>query len=297
MKNSDPLLINTNLYKCLIIFFCLFIFSAKGQEDESLKIERFIYNTELLRINEKGIIIPQLDRYLNQQIKNYMAENFFSVVESVDNIIWQSYQTKTNTIIKSQFINYFVRVQIKSPNQNKEYRYLEMIHYPSTGKIETFYFWNPQKRDFELSEQEVERLSYKPDLETLLIENQTPKPSIDEIISEYKDLLKGVNNNIIYFNYSKEDELNKINKSISEYVIGNYQNIEFIMNISFDSYFTFVGSYDKYHYYTFIVQVKLSNFKFPFFLEVFYNPKTKTVTSDFVWDNNKQNYYRARNDE
>ncbi len=294
MKNSDPLLINTNLYKCLIIFFCLFIFSAKGQEDESLKIERFIYNTELLRINEKGIIIPQLDRYLNQQIKNYMAENFFSVVESVDNIIWQSYQTKTNTIIKSQFINYFVRVQIKSPNQNKEYRYLEMIHYPSTGKIETFYFWNPQKRDFELNEQEIERLSYLPDLKKLEIENQELRPSIDEIIDEYRDLLKGVNNGIIYFNESKENELKQINRSISDYVLKNYQNIEFIMNISFDSYYTFVGSYDRFHYYTFIIQVKLMNFKFPFFIEIFYNPKTKKVNSDFIWDSNKQDYIRPR---
>ena len=84
-----------------------------------------------------------------------MSVIFFDVVESVDNIIWQSYQTKTNTIIKSQFINYFVRVQIKSPNQNKEFRYLEMIHYPSTNRIETFYVWNPEKRDFELNEQEM----------------------------------------------------------------------------------------------------------------------------------------------
>lgn len=280
----------------IIYVFVFLTCLLSAQEGEYLKIERFIFNTELLRINDKGVIIPQLNRNINELIKNYIFDNFF-VVESVENIIWQSYQTKTNTINKSQFFNYYVRVQIKNSNENKEYRYLEILHYPQNNSIETFYVWNPQKRDFELSEQEVERLSYKPDLETLLIENQTPKPSIDEIISEYRDLLKGVNNNIIYFNYSKEDELNKINKSISEYVIGNYQNIEFIMNISFDSYFTFVGSYDKYHYYTFIVQVKLSNFKFPFFLEVFYNPKTKTVTSDFVWDNNKQNYYRARNDE
>ena len=106
----------SNNLKFLIILFFISI-TIKAQEDEYLKIEKFIYNTELLRINDKGIIIPQMNKFLNEQIKNYMFENFFSVVESVDNIIWQSYQTRTNTIVRSQFINYFVRVQIKNSKQ------------------------------------------------------------------------------------------------------------------------------------------------------------------------------------
>ena len=286
----------SNNFKFLIILFFISI-TIKAQEDEYLKIEKFIYNTELLRINDKGIIIPQMNKFLNEQIKNYMFENFFSVVESVDNIIWQSYQTRTNTIVRSQFINYFVRVQIKNSNQNKEYRYLEMIHYPSTDKIETFYVWNPKKRDFVLNNNEVERLSYLPDLKKLLIKNQDSKPSIDEIIAEYKDLIKGIENNIIYFNDSKKEELNQIIELISVYVLKNYQNIEFIMNVSFDSYFTFIGSYDRFHYYTFIVQVKLQSYKFPFFIEVFYNPKTKNANSDFVWDNNKKIFFRPTSNE
>ena len=63
MKKNNLFPKFTNLNTCLIVFFFVNIFSAKAQEDESLKIERFIYNTELLRINEKGVIIPQLDRY------------------------------------------------------------------------------------------------------------------------------------------------------------------------------------------------------------------------------------------
>lgn len=286
----------SNNFKFLIILFFISI-TIKAQEDEYLKIEKFIYNTELLRINDKGIIIPQMNKFLNEQIKNYMFENFFSVVESVDNIIWQSYQTRTNTIVRSQFINYFVRVQIKNSNQNKEYRYLEMIHYPSTDKIETFYVWNPKKRDFVLNNNEVERLSYLPDLKKLLIKNQDSKPSIDEIIAEYKDLLNGIENNIIYFNDSKKEDFKQIIELISVYVLKNYQNVEFIMNVSFDSYFTFIGSYDRFHYYTFIVQVKLQSYKFPFFIEIFYNPKTKNVNSDFVWDNSKKIFLRPTSNE
>lgn len=286
----------SNNFKFLIILFFI-SFTVKAQEGEYQKIEKFIYNTELLRINDKGIIIPQMNKFLNEQIKNYMFENFFSVVESVDNIIWQSYQTRTNTIVRSQFINYFVRVQIKNSNQNKEYRYLEMIHYPSTDKIETFYVWNPKKRDFVLNNKEVERLSYLPDLKKLLIKNQDSKPSIDEIIAEYKDLLNGIENNIIYFNDSKKEEFKQIIELISVYVLKNYQNVEFIMNVSFDSYHTFIGSYDRFNYYTFIVQVKLQSYKFPFFIEIFYNPKTKNANSDFVWDNNKKIFFRPTSNE
>ena len=286
----------SNNLKFLIILFFI-SFTVKAQEGEYQKIEKFIYNTELLRINNKGIIIPQMNKFLNEQIKNYMFENFFSVVESVDNIIWQSYQTITNTIVRSQFINYFVRVQIKNSNQNKEYRYLEMIHYPSTDKIETFYVWNPKKRDFVLNNKEVERLSYLPDLKKLLIKNQDSIPSIDEIIAEYKDLLNGIENNIIYFNDSKKEEFKQIIELISVYVLKNYQNVEFIMNVSFDSYFTFIGSYDRFNYYTFIVQVKLQSYKFPFFIEIFYNPKTKNANSDFVWDNNKKIFFRPTSNE
>ena len=286
----------SNNLKFLIILFFI-SFTVKAQEGEYQKIEKFIYNTELLRINDKGIIIPQMNKFLNEQIKNYMFENFFSVVESVDNIIWQSYQTRTNTIVRSQFINYFVRVQIKNSNQNKEYRFLEMIHYPSTDKVETFYVWNPKKRDFVLNNKEVERLSYLPDLKKLLIKNQDSKPSIDEIIAEYKDLLNGIENNIIYFNDSKKEEFKQIIELISVYVLKNYQNVEFIMNVSFDSYHTFIGSYDRFNYYTFIVQVKLQSYKFPFFIEIFYNPKTKNANSDFVWDNNKKIFFRPTSNE
>jgi len=278
--------------KALIIALFFISASTLSQEGENISIESFIYNTELLSNTEQGEIIPQFNVAFNEKIKFYVFEKFGNYIESVENIIWQSYQTKTNQILKYHFINYIVRVKIKSTNENNEFRYLELIQYPSTDRIETFYIWNPQKRDFELNKKETERLRYLPDLKDLLIQDQKERPSIDEILNEYKDIIKGIRNNLIYFNQSKQYDLKSINKSISDFVLGNYSNIDFIMNISFDSYYTFIGSYDKYHYYTFIVQMKLENYKFPFFIEVFYNAKTKRVNSDFEWDNNKKDFYR-----
>jgi len=278
--------------KALIIALFFISASTLSQEGENISIESFIYNTELLSNTEQGEIIPQFNVAFNEKIKFYIFEKFGNYIESVENIIWQSYQTKTNQILKYHFINYIVRVKIKSTNENNEFRYLELIQYPSTDRIETFYIWNPQKRDFELNKKETERLRYLPDLKDLLIQDQKERPSIDEILNEYKDIIKGIRNNLIYFNQSKQYDLKSINKSISDFVLGNYSNIDFIMNISFDSYYTFIGSYDKYHYYTFIVQMKLENYKFPFFIEVFYNAKTKRVNSDFELDNNKKDFYR-----
>ena len=278
--------------KALIIALFFISASTLSQEGENISIESFIYNTELLSNTEQGEIIPQFNVAFNEKIKFYIFEKFGNYIESVENIIWQSYQTKTNQILKYHFINYIVRVKIKSTNENNEFRYLELIQYPSTDRIETFYIWNPQKRDFKLNKKETVRLRYLPDLKDLLIQDQKERPSINEILNEYKDIIKGIRNNLIYFNQSKQYDLKSINKSISDFVLGNYSNIDFIMNISFDSYYTFIGSYDKYHYYTFIVQMKLENYKFPFFIEVFYNAKTKRVNSDFEWDNNKKDFYR-----
>ena len=279
------------IQKALIIclFFSALIFS---QEGENISIESLMYNTELLSNTEQGEIIPQFNKAINEKIKFYLFEQFGDYIESVENIIWQSYQTKTNQILKSHYLSYIIRVKIKNENENNKLRYLELIQYPSTDQIQTSYVWNAQKRDFELNKRENERLTYLPNLEELSIQDQKEKPSVDEILNEYNDIRKGIRNNLIYFNQSKQYELKSIYKSISDFVLGNYSNIDFIMNISFESYYTFLGAYDMYHYYTFIVQLKLENYKFPFFLEVFYNPKTKRANSDFKWDNNNKDFYR-----
>ncbi|MGB1020785.1 MAG: hypothetical protein ACPGVF_06760 [Flavobacteriaceae bacterium] len=199
-------------------------------------------------------------------------------------------------MIKSHVMSYFARVKIKNSNQNNEFKYLEIDHYPSTDKINTDYIWDPQKNNFRLSDSEIEKRSYLPDIKELEIQDQQIKPSIDDILVEYKDLINGVNQNIIYFNKSKSNELQTINNKIIQFVSQNFTSAEYVMNISFDSYYTFLSSYDTYHYYTFVVQLKLIDSKFPGFVEVFYNPTTGKINSDFIWDNENQEFKRPRRD-
>ena len=281
----------------LPVFYFLSLFNLFSQEGEFIKIENFIFNTDRLKKNEMGVIIPQLDRNLNDRIEFFILETFDGVIEDSKNIIWQSYETKTNPILKSHNMTFTVRVSIRNNNQNIEHRYIEVDYFPSTGDINTNYIWDRDKRNFRLSDQEKERRSYLPSLSNLKIENQSEKPSAEDILNEYKQLLNGINDNFIYFNKAKQDDLSKINSLISEYLKKNYSNVEFVMNIVFDSYHTFISAYDKYHYYTFVVQVKLAGKSIPYFIEVFYNPKSEVVNSDFMWSNDRDTFYRPVQDD
>ena len=281
----------------LPVFYFFSLFNLFSQEGEFIKIENFIFNTDRLKKNEMGIIIPQLDRNLNDRIEFFILETFDGVIEDSKNIIWQSYQTTTNPILKSHNMTFTVRVSIRNNNQNIEHRYIEVDYFPSTGDINTNYIWDRDKRNFRLSDQEIERRSYLPSLSNLKIENQSEKPSAEDILYEYKQLLNGINDNFIYFNKAKQDDLSKINSLISEYLKNNYSNVEFVMNIVFDSYHTFISAYDKYHYYTFVVQVKLAGKSIPYFIEVFYNPKSEVVNSDFLWSNERDTFYRPVQDD
>ncbi len=189
-------------------------------------------------------------------------------------------------------MTFTVRVSIRNNNQNIEHRYLEVDYFPSTGDLKTNYVWDRDKRNFRLSDQEIERRSYLPSLSNLDIENQNEKPSVVDILNEYKQLLNGINDNFIYFNKAKQNDLSLINSLISDYLKKNYSNVEFVMNIVFDSYHTFISAYDKYHYYTFVVQVKLVGKTIPYFIEVFFNPNSEVVNSDFLWSNERDTFYR-----
>lgn len=278
-------------------FLLLKIFTSFAQEGEFMKIESFVYNTELLKKNEFGIIIPQFDRSLNDRIAFFIEETFQDIIEDSNNIIWQSYQTTTNPILKSHFMTFTVRVKIRNSNQNKEYRYLEIIYFPSTEILSTNYIWDANNRNFRLKDEELERRTYLPNLSDLKIENQTEKATIEDILVEYQQLLRGINDNFIYFNKAKENQLNIINSKISEFVLSKYSNVEFIMNIVFDSYHTFVSAYDKYHYYTFIAQVKLKGESVPYFIEIFYNPTNEIANSDFLWSPDRNTFLRPIQEE
>ena len=260
-----------------------------SQEGEYIPIENFIYRHQQFTVNQKSIIVPPVDRFINNRISFFIEEEFLGIVKSTRNVIWESYQSKINTLFRSHKLIFSVRVQL---NKTNEYRYLEVDYLPFSDEISTPYRWDKKSRTFILKEEVIAAEKYNPDLQSLNIDNQDQKAKIDDMIIEHKSFLSGMSNNTVYYNKSKEKELKMIYEKITSFSQSQYGNIDFLMNISWDSYNTFVSAYDTYHYHTFVVQVKVKNMNRNKFLEVYYNPVYDRVTSDFIWDDTSQQYSR-----
>ena len=275
---------------CFLFFTVLFLnTNLYTQEGEYISIENFIYRHQQFTVNQNSIIVPPVDRFINNRISFFIEEKFKDVVKSTRNVIWESYQSKINTLFRSQKLVFSIRVQL---NKTNELRYLEVDYLPSSDEISTPYIWDKKSRSFILKNEVIVGEKYNPDLQSLKIDNQDQKAKINDMIVEHKSFLAGMSNNTVYYNKSKETELKEIYKKITSFSKNQYSNIDFLMNISWDSYNTFVSAYDTYHYHTFVVQVKVKNINRNKFLEVYYNPVYDRVTSDFIWNDASQQYSR-----
>ena len=275
---------------CFLFFTVLFSnTNLYTQEGEYISIENFIYRHQQFTVNQNSIIVPPVDRFINNRISFFIEEKFKDVVKSTRNVIWESYQSKINTLFRSQKLVFSIRVQL---NKTNELRYLEVDYLPSSDEISTPYIWDKKSRSFILKNEVIVGEKYNPDLQSLKIDNQDQKAKINDMIVEHKSFLAGMSNNTVYYNKSKETELKEIYKKITSFSKNQYTNIDFLMNISWDSYNTFVSAYDTYHYHTFVVQVKVKNINRNKFLEVYYNPVYDRVTSDFIWNDASQQYSR-----
>ena len=276
---------------CFLFFTVLFSnTNLYTQEGEYISIENFIYRHQQFTVNQNSIIVPPVDRFINNRISFFIEEKFKDVVKSTRNVIWESYQSKINTLFRSQKLVFSIRVQL---NKTNELRYLEVDYLPSSDEISTPYIWDKKSRSFILKNEVIVGEKYNPDLQSLKIDNQDQKAKINDMIVEHKSFLAGMSNNTVYYNKSKETELKEIYKKITSFSKNQYSNIDFLMNISWDSYNTFVSAYDTYHYHTFVVQVKVKNINRNKFLEVYYNPVYDRVTSDFIWNDASQQYSRV----
>lgn len=83
----------------------------------------------------------------------------------------------------------------------------------------------------------------------------------------------------------------EINKKIRFFIEEKYANVEYTRNIIWDSYQTFLSPFDRYHYHTFISQVKVVDIKRLKYLEVTYDPLTEKVNSTFLWNEAEQEFF------
>ena len=125
------------------------------------------------------------------------------------------------------------------------------------------------------------------------ISNHDKKPSLNDFLNEHqgfideRDRLNLSENEIVPINVAK------INKLIRSFNDTNYSNVEYTRNIIWDSYTTFLSPFDKYNFHVFIAQVKVEGINRLKYLEVFYNPATEKITTDFEWIESDEEFFRV----
>ena len=115
---------------------------------------------------------------------------------------------------------------------------------------------------------------------SLVLTAQDKRVSIEDFVTEHEGLEENDQGEIIPINDRE------INKKIRFFIEEKYKNVEYTRNIIWDSYETFISPYDRYHYHTFIVQVKVEGQKRLKYLEVNYYPINSSIDSSFEWDEN-----------
>lgn len=82
----------------------------------------------------------------------------------------------------------------------------------------------------------------------------------------------------------------EINKKIKFFIEEKFLNVEYTRNIIWDSYETFLSPFDRYHYHTYIVQVKVEEVDRLKYIEVKYNPNTDKIESNFEWNEDIEDF-------
>ncbi|MFQ3341600.1 MAG: hypothetical protein ACI9TK_001265 [Flavobacteriaceae bacterium] len=120
---------------------------------------------------------------------------------------------------------------------------------------------------------------------TTVIQGQKSDLSLDAFVEQHQSFEENENGEITPINVI---EINKILKFLVEQ---KFPNIARTRNIIWDSYTTFVSPFDKYHFHTFIIQVKMEGVERYKYVEVTYDPETKKANTEYTWNAEKEDFF------
>ncbi len=256
----------------------------------TVKIEDFVTQHNGFEENEEGEINPINLKEINKRIRFFIEEKYPKIVDFTRNIIWDSYGTFLSPSDRYHSHTFIVQVKVTDVDRLK---YLEVQYDPYEKKVTGNFQWIPEDEEFYLVDEQVEEQKLLPNLKELEISNHDKKPSLNDFLSEHqgfideRDRLNLSENEIVPINVAK------INKLIRSFNDSNYSNIEYTRNIIWDSYTTFLSPFDKYNFHVFIAQVKVEGINRLKYLEVFYNPATEKITTDFEWIESDEEFFRV----
>ena len=272
-----------------ILFVTLMLKTALGQI-VTVKIEDFVIQHNGFEENEEGEINPINLKEINKRIRFFIEEKYPKIVDLTRNIIWDSYGTFLSPSDRYHSHTFIVQVKVTDVDRLK---YLEVQYDPYEKKVTGNFQWIPEDEEFYLVDEEVEEQKLLPNLKELEISNHDKKPSLNDFLNEHqgfideRDRLNLSENEIVPINVAK------INKLIRSFNDTNYSNVEYTRNIIWDSYTTFLSPFDKYNFHVFIAQVKVEGINRLKYLEVFYNPATEIITTDFEWIESDEEFFRV----
>ena len=256
----------------------------------TVKIEDFVTQHNGFEENEEGEINPINLKEINKRIRFFIEEKYPKIVDFTRNIIWDSYGTFLSPSDRYHSHTFIVQVKVTDVDRLK---YLEVQYDPYEKKVTGNFQWIPEDEEFYLVDEQVEEQKLLPNLKELEISNYDKKPSLNDFLSEHqgfideRDRLNLSENEIVPINVAK------INKLIRSFNDSNYSNVEYTRNIIWDSYTTFLSPFDKYNFHVFIAQVKVEGINRLKYLEVFYNPATEKITTDFEWIESDEEFFRV----
>lgn len=276
-----------------MLFLCLGMHSYSEAQKIDVTIEDFIIEHKGLD-HQNGEIVPININDIKRKIRFFIEEKYPDVVEVTDNIIWDSYRTHTSHSSRFHYHTFIVRAIVKNTDRIK---FVEVKYNPFNELVYGDFRWSNEDQTFFLEPEALKKEQNRPDLIALKIANQSKIPSLDDIVSEHQGFLQMIKLKNQGRNGLVPLDVEAINAKVGNYVNQKYNNIEYTRNIIWNSYSTFLSPYSKHHYHSFIAQVKVKGIRIIKYLELFFNPVTGEVNSDFVWMEDEEEFLRVKSTE
>lgn len=265
-----------NKILAVIFFNCLIGYGQIKQ----IQLVDLITETNGL-IFENGEFYPLNINEIEKKVRFFIEEKYPKVVVRVDNLVWDSYKTKIGNSSISHEHTFIANLITRD---SKEVKFIEVKYNPFNQNIYGYFKWSSLKNDFVLDRDYEVQLADEPDLYSLGIANQKNKPSISDFTNSFQrfvEIRSQKNNGVTG---ASPVDIEGLSDLIESYVEKNYSIVQYVRNIVWDSYETYISPYSKHHYHTFVVQVKVESSSMFKYFKVLYNPTTKIVNSDFYWD-------------
>ena len=274
--------------------FALLFSASLSAQLQRVKIEDFITEHQGFEENEAGEITPINIKEINKKIRFFVEERYPEIVEYTRNVIWDSYKT---FLSPSDIYHYHTFIAQVKVNDLDRLKYVEVMYNPFIKKVKGDFEWIPEDEEFYLIDEKEEKKDNAADLNELGISNQEEKPGLQNFVSEHQGFLDVMERKNLKDSEIVPINVKEINKAIRAFVKSTYGNVEYTRNIIWDSYTSFISPFDKFHHHNFVAQVKVKDVKRLKYLEVFYNPKSEKVTSDFVWIETDEEFFRQKKTE